>query len=66
MPDETRGRRLIAAFLLGLVLFNFPLLAVVEAAESWFGLPPLVVYLFGAWGLLILLLVLVVEGRSPR
>jgi hypothetical protein len=66
MPDETRGRRLIAVFLLGLLLLNFPLLAVVEAAGSLFGLPPLVVYLFGAWGLLILLLALIVEGRSPR
>lgn len=66
MPDETRGRRLIAVFLLGLVLLNFPLLAVIEAAGTWFGLPPLAVYLFAAWGLLILLLALIVEGRSPR
>jgi hypothetical protein len=66
MPDETRGRRLIAVFLLGLALLNFPLLAVVEAAGTVFGLPPLVVYLFGAWALLIVLLALIVEARGPR
>ena len=30
MRDQDRGKRLIAVFLLGLVLLNFPLLAVVE------------------------------------
>ena len=41
MRDRDRGKRLIAVFLLGLVLLNFPLLAVVDAGRSWFGLPPL-------------------------
>jgi hypothetical protein len=66
MRDEDRGKRLIAAFLLGLVLINFPLLAVVEAGQRWFGLPPLFVYLFGAWAGLIVLLVLLVERRTVR
>ena len=65
MRDQDRGRRLIAVFLLGLVLINFPLLAVVEAGQRWFGLPPLFVYLFGAWAGLIVLLALVLE-RRPR
>jgi hypothetical protein len=64
MRDEDRGKRLIAVFLLGLVLINFPLLAVVEAGQRWFGLPPLFVYLFGAWAGLIALLVLLVERRA--
>lgn len=63
MRDQDRGRRLIAVFLLGLVLINFPLLAVVEAGQRWFGLPPLFVYLFGAWAGLIVLLALVLERR---
>jgi|Tabmets5t2r1_1033131.scaffolds.fasta_scaffold58328_2 hypothetical protein len=66
MRDEDRGKRLIAVFLLGLVLINFPLLAVVEAGQRWFGLPPLFVYLFGAWAGLIVLLVLLVERRTVR
>ena len=66
MRDQDRGRRLIAVFLLGLVLINFPLLAVVEAGPRWFGLPPLFVYLFGAWAGLIVLLALIVERRAAR
>ena len=64
MRDQQRGKRLIALFLLGVALFNFPVLAVVEAGQQLFGLPPLLVYLFGAWGGLILLLALIVERRS--
>lgn len=63
MSEEVRGKRLIAVFLLGMALLNFPLLAVVDASEPWFGLPPMVVYLFGAWAGLIALLALLVEGR---
>jgi hypothetical protein len=64
MRDQERGKRLIAVFLLGLVLLNFPLLAVAEAGEALVGLPPLFVYLFGVWAGLIVLLALIVErGR---
>jgi hypothetical protein len=64
MRDQERGKRLFAVFLLGLVLLNFPMLAVAEAGETLFGLPPLFVYLFGVWAGLIVLLALIVErGR---
>ena len=66
MRDQDRGKRLIAVFLLGLVLLNFPLLAVVDAGRSWFGLPPLLLYLFGVWAGLIVLLALIVERRTMR
>lgn len=64
MRDQLRGKRLIAVFLLGLVLFNFPLLAVAETGERLFGLPVLFLYLFAAWAGVIGLLALIVEG--PR
>jgi hypothetical protein len=64
MRDQDRGKRLIAVFLLGAVLLNFPLLAVVEAGQRLFGLPPLFLYLFGTWAGLILLLALLVERRN--
>ena len=63
MHDEERGKRLVAVFLLGLVAVNFPLLAVAEAGETLFGLPPLFAYLFGVWAGLIVLLALIVERR---
>lgn len=65
MRDEERGRRLIAIFLLGLVLFNFPLLRIMTLDTTVAGLPPLVLYLFGAWALIILLLGLTL-GRQRR
>jgi hypothetical protein len=64
MREEDRGKRLIAVFLLGLVLVNFPLLAVVDAGDRLFGLPALFAYLFGAWALLIGCLALIVGGRG--
>jgi hypothetical protein len=66
MRNQDRGKRLIAVFLLGLVLLNFPLLAAVEAGQRLFGLPPLVLYLFGAWVGLIVLLALLAERRTVR
>jgi hypothetical protein len=39
---------------------------VVEAGQRWFGLPPLFVYLFGAWAGLIVLLAVIVERRPAR
>jgi hypothetical protein len=36
---------------------------VIEAGEALFGLPPLLLYLFGVWAGLILLLALIVERR---
>jgi hypothetical protein len=65
MSDEQRGKRLIAVFLLGLVLVNFPLLAVAETGERLFGLPVLFLYLFAAWVGMIALLALIVEHRRP-
>ena len=64
MRDEIRGKRLIAAFLLGLVLFNFPALAITDSAARLMGLPALFLYPFLAWGLLIALLALLIERRG--
>jgi hypothetical protein len=64
--NEDRGKRLIAVFLLGLALLNFPLLAAVETGQRWLGLPPLLLYLFGAWAGLIVLLALILERGTPR
>jgi hypothetical protein len=66
MREMIRGKRLIAVFLLGVVLLNFPLLAVVEASGQLFGLPALFVYLFGAWAGLIVCLAAIVERRPSR
>ena len=56
-----KGQRLVAVFLLGVVLFNYPLLALFNRVTDVAGIPVLYVYIFGAWGLLIGLAALVIE-----
>jgi hypothetical protein len=58
---EGKGQRMIALFLLGCVLFNFPILALFNVPGSVFGVPALYAYLFIAWALLIGLMAWVVE-----
>jgi cytochrome c biogenesis protein CcdA len=61
MGEEERGRLLVAAFVAGLLLVNFPLLAVVGALEALLGRPLVHLYLFLAWALIILGLAWIVE-----
>ncbi|HEX4857584.1 MAG TPA: hypothetical protein VFV17_01105, partial [Usitatibacteraceae bacterium] len=51
-----RGPRLIAIFLLGFVLFNYPVLALFNVQSMVLGIPLLFIYLFLAWLVLILLM----------
>ena len=62
--DSKINKRLIALFLLGCVLLNFPILSLVNLNVLIFGLPLLYVYLFGVWCLLISLTALVTLFRS--
>jgi hypothetical protein len=59
-----RGDRLIALFLLALVLFNPPLLQAFGAPGFLFGWPALLLYIFSVWLAVIALLALAVE-RQP-
>ena len=58
---EVRGQRLAALALLGLLLFNFPLLAVFNVPGTLFGVPVLYAYFFLAWAALVALMALVIE-----
>lgn len=60
---NVKGQRLAALFLLGNLLFNYPLLALFNRSDSVLGVPVLYVYVFGAWALLIALLAYVVAKR---
>ncbi|GAA6754814.1 MAG: hypothetical protein ABWJ90_00445 [Thermus sp.] len=44
-----------ALFLLALFLFTLPLSLLFRGVEGPWGLPPLYLYLFGAWALVVLL-----------
>ena len=54
-----KARRLVGLFLLGAVLFNYPIIALFNRGHFLFGIPILYLYLFGIWALLILLTALV-------
>ena len=58
-----KTQRLAALFVLGAVLFNYPLLALFNRAVVVAGVPLLYLYVFLAWALLITLLALVVEKK---
>ena len=59
-PDR-RNERLVGLFLLGCLLFNFPLLALFNVRTTVLGVPLLYAYLFVAWSLVVVLVALVME-----
>ena len=58
-----RAPRLAGLFLLGCLLFNYPLLAVFSVRATFLGIPVLYAYLFAAWAVLIALVAAAV-GRE--
>lgn len=61
---DDRTARLVAIAALGLLLFNYPLLSIVDRSVRVLGVPVLWAYLFTAWALVIGLMALVM--RPPR
>ncbi|MCK0505990.1 hypothetical protein [Aromatoleum anaerobium] len=58
-----KAQRLAALFVLGGLLFNYPLLALFNRTGMVAGVPLLYVYVYAAWALLIGLLALVIERK---
>ena len=58
------GQRLIAVFLLGCLLFNYPLLYLFNSDYRLFGIPLLYLYMFAAWALLIALTAAIAESAA--
>ena len=58
------GQRLVGIFLLGCVMFNYPVLFLFNRADELLGIPLLFAYIFGAWALLIGLMAYVIEKRG--
>ena len=72
MPERQPGQRarldaarLVALFLLGWLLFNYPLLALFGRLGAVGGVPALYLYMFIAWAALIALVALVAERAPP-
>jgi hypothetical protein len=56
--------RIASLFLLGCLLFNYPMLALFNVGATAGGVPVLYVYLFVAWGITIALAAIVIEAGS--
>lgn len=63
MDDKAKESRFIALCVLGLVLFNFPVLALFNVDATVLGVPLLYAYLFAAWALLIALMGYIAERK---
>ena len=58
------GQRLVATFLLGCILLNYPLLSLLNRAANLFDIPLLYAYIFLVWAGLIALMGWVIEHRG--
>ena len=59
---ESKGQRFIALCILGMLLFNYPILALFNVPGALFGVPVLYAYLFIAWAALIALMAYLAES----
>ena len=60
-PESYISKRLVGLFLLGFVLFNYPVISLFNLDKFWFGIPILYLYVFGVWLILVILIVLVTK-----
>lgn len=59
-----QAQRLVALFVLGCLLFSFPLLSLFNTGGTVFGIPVLYAYLFGVWIGFIAVTILIIERSS--
>ncbi len=59
---ESKGQRFVALCMLGLLMFNYPILALFNGPGTLFGVPVLYAYIFVAWAALIALMAFVAES----
>ena len=61
LAGKLTGERLVAAFLAGCVLFNYPVLSLFDRPADLFGIPVIYAYLFLAWAGLIAVMAWFIE-----
>jgi hypothetical protein len=60
---ESKGQRFVALCMLGMLLFNYPILALFNVPHAFLGVPALYAYMFIAWAALIALMAYVAESK---
>jgi energy-converting hydrogenase Eha subunit E len=61
---DSKGQRFVALCMLGMVLFNYPILALFNVQRAFLGVPALYAYVFIAWAALIALMAFIAESRE--
>lgn len=61
MKPQIKGQQLVALFLIGVLLFNYPLLFLFSTESMVWGIPILYVFIFVAWAVLIALITMIIE-----
>jgi hypothetical protein len=61
---ERKGQRFVALCMFGMLLFNYPILALFNVSGVLFGVPVLYAYIFIAWAVLIALMASIAESGS--
>jgi hypothetical protein len=59
---ESKGQRFTALCALGMLLFNYPILALFNVTGTVFGVPVLYAYIFVVWAVLIALMAMLAES----
>lgn len=60
---DRRGQRLAVVFVVGLLVFNYPLMSLASTDTTLFGIPVLYLYLFGSWALIVGTMAFIIERR---
>ena len=61
---QLKEQRFVALCMLGMLLFNYPVLTLFNVSGNLFGVPVLYAYLVIAWAALIALMALIAESRG--
>jgi hypothetical protein len=63
---RSKSQLLMGLFLLGCVLFNYPILTLFNRRIAIFGIPLLYLYLFMAWTVIIVAIMLITKARAKK
>ena len=63
-PIKRKIQRLLMLFVFGVLIINYPLLALFNKTVLWFGIPLLYLYLFVFWVIFIMCIAFVTERKK--
>jgi len=62
-PRSEKWEQLLALFVVGFIILNFPVLVLFDTHRVILGIPALHFYLFSIWGLVIIISAWIIEQR---